>query len=84
MESKGIGGNNLPGLGTTQGSGKAAQHLWVQEGLPVNSPIEQLLGLELSSVLSALPDLQEFASFAESNEVGFTSKQDASGDVNNA
>lgn len=50
LQSKGIGGNNLPGLGTAQGFGKASQHLWVQEELSVNSPIEQLLGLELSSV----------------------------------
>lgn len=47
---------------------------------PMNSPIEQLLGWELSSGLSVLPDLLEFAHFAGKSEVAswFTSKQEAS------
>lgn len=50
----------------------------------MNSPIEQLLGWKLSSGLSVLPDLLEFAHFADGGEVAlrFTSKQDASQYVN--
>lgn len=51
---------------------------------PMNSPIEQLLGWKLSGGLSVLPDLLEFARFADSGEAAlqFTSKQDASRYVN--
>lgn len=50
----------------------------------MNSPIEQLLGWKLSGGLSVLPDLVEFARFADNGEVAlwFTSKQDASQYVN--
>lgn len=52
--------------------------------MPMNSPIEQLLGWKLSSGLSVLPDLLEFAHFADSSEVAllFASKQAASQYVN--